>query len=44
MGKQKSKEALEDDLINVSDGALLVSTASDLDKEARDIRPRSETR
>ncbi len=35
MGKQKSKEALDDDLINISDGALLVSTASDLDKEAK---------
>jgi len=34
MGKQKDKEALDDDLINVSDSALLVSTSSDLDAKA----------
>lgn len=34
MGKQKSKEALDDNLTDVSDGALLVSRCEDLDKEA----------
>ena len=34
MGKQKDKEALDGDLINVSDGALLVATSSDLDAKA----------
>ena len=34
MGKQKDKEALDDDLINVSDSALLVCTSSDLDAKA----------
>jgi hypothetical protein len=44
MGKQKDKEALSDILTDVSDGALLVSTSSDLDKEARRYKSQIKSR